>query len=333
MRIFRAGLMALIIMGMVAPMAEAQMVSRSGTSRDKAASARDAFGSHEQILQWIDGYRLEPEPKKLPAAVKALSRLGLLRDEDASGVFVGFMAGVLFTNPRQADKLITEMFPMPPEDQGAIVKAIAYSGLPDWKDLLGRFAERMPARKVMMTNFLTGKSKVLHDMPLESGPAPIDTLWGYYFATGSTEPVRRIIGALKWAKSKSDVEKLTVGSMAKWTLANNASRDKELLYLCRDEQRLSSHPQEVREALQEIVNAAETYETNKIRKEALAAIEELKRKGPQPDNPWAKAAYWGSTAIAVGCVVAGATGMVAIGIPCIVTGAASSAAVKLLNSP
>jgi hypothetical protein len=225
------------------------------------------------------------------------------------------------------------MFPMPPEDQSAIIKAIAYSGLPEWKMLLGKFVERMPARKVLINSFLYGKAKVLHDMPLDSGPAPIDTLWGYYFATGSHEPVRRIISALAWSKDKADVNKLTIGSVAKWTLANNAARDKELLDLCRDEQKLTSHSKDVQAALKEVVEAAETFETGRIRKDALAAIEELKRKGPQPNNPWATAAQWGSTAIAVGCVVAGATGQVQLGLPCILTGALSSAAVKLLSTP
>ena len=298
-----------------------------------AARPNGQFSSHEQILQWINDYRLEPQPKKLPAAVKAMSRLGLFRDQDAAGVYVGFMAGVLGSNPGMAEKLITCMFPMPPEDQAAIIKAIAYSGLPNWKTLLIAFSERMPARKVMIDSYLRDKAPVLHNLPLDSGPAPIDTLWGYYFATGSLEPVYRIVQALKWAGDKSDLNRLTVGSVAKWTLADNASRDKELLDFLREQRHLRNHPESVRKALAEIVEAAETFETNKIRKDAVAAIEEVKRTGPQVNNPWAKVAYWGSTAVAVGCVVASALGAAAIGVPCILTGAASSAAVKLLNGP
>ena len=324
MRTVSTGLIVLLMALLIAPAASIAQKRQGG--------ANDPFGTHEKILQWIDGYRLDPEPKRMPEAVKSLSRLGLFRDPDAAGVFIGFMAGVLNSNPDKAQSFVTQMFPMPPEDQSAIIKAIAYSGLPNWQDLMVKFEERMPARKVMIDSYLQGKAKVLHDLPLEDGPAPIDTLWGYYFATGSLEPVRRIISALKWANDKADVNKLTVGSMAKWTLANNATRDRELLYLCRDEQKLTSHPEMVREALKEIVVAAETFETGKIRKEALAAIEDLKRKGPQPNNKWATAASWGSTAIAVGCVVAGALGQVQIGIPCIVTGAMSTAATKLLNN-
>lgn len=323
MRFLSAGLLALCLMILALP----------GQAAEQPAQVDGPFGTHEQILHWIKDYRLEPEPERMPEAVKAMSRLGLLRDQDTAGVYVGFMAGVLGANPYMAEELVTRMFPMPPEDQAAIVKAIAYSGLPTWKDLLGKFVERMPARKALIDSFLFGKAHVLHDLPLETGPAPIDTLWGYYFATGSLEPVYRIVEALEWSGDKSDVDRLTIGSVAKWTLANNASRDKELLDFLREQQHMSNHPHKTRLALREIVEAAQTFETTKIRKDALAAIEEVKRTGPQPNNPWSKAAYYGSTAIALGCVVASALGATAIGLPCILTGAASSAAVKLLNGP
>ena len=278
MRYFGAGLLALFLMLLAGPSSAAKQ------------QLNDPFGTQEQILQWINDYRLEPQPNRLPAAVKAMARLGLFRDQDTAGMFVGFMAGVLGSNPKSAEKLVTGMFPMPPEDQAAIIKAIAYSGLPNWQQLMGKFVERMPARKTLIDSYLTGKAPVLHNLPLESGPAPVDTLWGYYFATGSFEPVYRIVGALMWSSDKSNLDRLTIGSVAKWTLANNASRDRDLLDFLRQEQGRANHPKQVREALKEIIVAAETFETGKIRKDALAAIEEVKRTGPQANNPWAKAA-------------------------------------------
>ncbi|MGD9806725.1 MAG: hypothetical protein AB7U78_25385, partial [Hyphomicrobiaceae bacterium] len=71
--------------------------------------------------------------------------------------------------------------------------------------------------------------------------------------------------------------------------------------------------------------------TSQIRKRALAAIEELKRKGPESAR---KMSYWGmagQTALALGCVVAGAMGHVEIAVPCVIGGAASSAAIKLIT--
>ena len=146
----------------------------------------------------------------------------------SAGIYVGFLAGVIGANSDKAEKLISDMFPMPPPDQVVVVKAIAYSGLPEWKELLGKFVERMPARRIVIEKYLYGKLPVLRDLPLDN-PIAVDANWGYYFATGSSEPIQRLVRTLEWSKDKNNVERLTIGSMVKWTLAQNASRDPELL--------------------------------------------------------------------------------------------------------
>jgi hypothetical protein len=42
-----------------------------------AAKKKGEFASAEHILRWINGYRLKPEPAKLPSAVRAASALGI----------------------------------------------------------------------------------------------------------------------------------------------------------------------------------------------------------------------------------------------------------------
>jgi hypothetical protein len=300
------------------------------SSAEAAPPRREkSFTSPQEILAWINRYRLKPEPSRLPEAVKAMSGFGVFRELDSSGVYIGFMAGVLGSHPDKADRLVTAMFPIPPEDQVAVVRAIAYSELPDWKDRLGRFAERMPARAVLIQRLVEGKLPTLETLPLDTKPATLDTLWGYYFGSGSKAPINRIVDALEWAKEGNDVDKLTAGSMAKWTLANNALQSKDLLDHLKAEQK--RRPKAVAAELAEVVEAAETYETSGIRKQALAAIEDLKRKGPESAR---KMSYWGmagQTALALGCVVAGAFGHVEIAVPCVIGGAASSAALKLFT--
>lgn len=287
------------------------------------------FAKSEELLSWINGYRLKPEPKRLPAAVKAMAAFGVTKDMDQAGVYVGFTAGVIGSNPDNAEKLIAACFPLAPEDQVLLIKAIAYSSLPDWKGMLGKFVERMPARKVVIDKYMFGNKPVLADLPMGEDSTAIDINWGYYFATGSEAPVRRIVTALAWSLDKNEVEKLTIGAMAKWTLAQNASRDSDLLQMLK-----SIEPQEkadVRVPLKEVIEAAETLELAKIRKQAMASIEELRAKGPEKVrnyNWWGQA---GQTVLALGCVAAGALGQVQFGIPCVVGGAASTAALKYLG--
>jgi hypothetical protein len=295
----------------------------------KTKPASPTFEKTEHILKWINGYREKPEPDRLPAAVKAMGDLGLFRDLDAAGVYIGFIAGVLGSNPDKAEKLVARMFPMPPEDQVVLIRALAYSGLDNWKDVLGAFVERMPARLVLIRKYMYGDGKTLAELPLDEGSYVIDSHWGYFFATGSAAPVRRILQAVAWSGDKNNLERLTIGSMAKWTLASNASRDKDLLDIMKSE--LNSQPKEVAAPLRECIEAAETFETTRLRKQALASIEELRTKGPQSGREMAWWGQAGQTALALGCVAAGVLGQFEVGIPCVLGGAVSSAALKFLT--
>lgn len=127
----------------------------------------------EQVLAWINAYRTKPTPWRLPQAMRALSGLGAFRDIDNAGIYVGFAAGVLAANSAAADKLVDAMFPMPPEDQVVIVRAIAYSGLPEWKALLTRVVERMPARRILIERHLFGNAPGLLELPLEQNTAAL----------------------------------------------------------------------------------------------------------------------------------------------------------------
>lgn len=304
--------------------------STHAMAKSEKAKAPPPFAKAEELLAWINGYRLNPEPKRLPAAIKALQQFGVTKDMDQAGVYIGFTAGVIGSNPDEAETLVASLFPLPPADQVLLIKAIAYSGLPDWKDLMIKFVERMPARKVLIDKYLFANKPVLADLPMGDDSATIDINWGYYFATGSEAPVRRIVAALAWTLDRNEIEKLTIGAMAKWTLAQNASRDADLLAMLKSIA-AEEEKAEVRAPLHEVIEGAETLELAKIRKQAMASIEELRTKGPEKVrnyNWWGQA---GQTVLALGCVAAGALGQVQFGIPCVVGGAASTAALKYLG--
>ena len=307
--------------------------------------------SLDSVMRWINAYRANPDPAGVPAAVKALSRFGSFKDPEQSGVFVGFLAGVIATNPDKAEHLVNKMLPLPPGDQWVVVRALAYSGHPDWRNMLRRFDAKLPARKVLIEKYLTGqlprlyqyqqepavstwdsmKSKVTgKELPkahiLEPSPELLDTYWGYYFATGHARPISRIIEMLAWSLEVDSVDKLTLGSMAKYTLASNASRDPELLVALREARERT--PKDTAKVLAQVIDAADTVETAKLRKEAMAAIEELRRKGPAYRR---NVSWWGQIgqgALAVGCIAAAATGQVYLGLPCVITGGVSSAALS-----
>jgi len=250
---------------------------------------------------------------------------------------------------------------VPPAEQWLIVRAIAYSGHPQWKHLMLKYAASMPARKVMIEKYLARELATLNEVPLEhpdpglmaklrgyfsfgghnkppgknltfeNNPELLDTLWGYYFASGAYGPILRVVSVLPWSKDRDSVDKLNVGSMAKYTLSMYAMRDPGLLELLKSE--LTHQPKEVVAVLKEVIEGADTADIGRIRKEALAAVEELKRKGPGYKRD---ISFWGQVgegAISLGCVAAAALGQIEFGIPCVLGGAATSAAVRYWSSP
>lgn len=303
----------------------AQAADRAAVSGSEPSGR---FAKEDDILRFINDYRENKTPHEVPGLVRAMVRIGVINDPEKAGVYTGFIAGVIGENQVKAPELIAGMFPMPPVQQVVLIKAIAFSGLPDWKELLEQFVERMPARKVLIRKYLYGDGKTLGELSMDD-PFVIDAHWGTYFATGAWEPGIRIITALAWAEEQNDIEKLTIGSMAKWTFASNAARDKNLLDLAKVQ--MNHQDEKVRRQLREVIEAAELYEIGRLREDALKRIDELRAGGPKRARDWSKWGNYGTTALAVGCVVASVLGQVQLGIPCVVGGALSTAAVKYLG--
>src|SRR6202166_931552 len=141
----------------------------------------DPSASLNVVQQWIYNYRAKPDYAHVPDAVRVLFHAQSFKEPENSGIYLGFIAGAIGSNPAKAEQLVTSFFPVPPEDEWVIVRAIAYSGLPDWRNLLRRMASRMPGRQVMIDDYLAGKLPTLNDIPLEEEkPGMLDKLRGVF---------------------------------------------------------------------------------------------------------------------------------------------------------
>jgi hypothetical protein len=314
------------------------------------------FNSTDAILKWINSYRHKPDPEGLPTVVRALSGMQAFKNAETSGAYIGFIAGVLGNNPARAEGLIAKMLPIDPADHWVLVRAIAYSGLSDWKELLATFVDRMATRRAMIDKYLDGKLPTLAQVDyrgakpgvldkikatlhldkerkktvaLQPTPELIDVLWGYYLATGSYAPIQSVIRLLPLANDRDNVDNLTTGSAAKFTLASNAVRDTDLLAMLKWS--VKSQPKEIAAALDDVIETAETVDTVHMRQESLAAIEELKEKGPNSKRELSGWGQVGQGALSMGCVVAAATGQIELGIPCVIGGAAYTAGLQYMT--
>ncbi len=320
------------------------------------APAGAAPPSSDAILKWINDYRHKPDPDRLPLLVQTLSQMQAFKDSETCGAYIGFIAGVLGANPARAKALIGKMLPIAPADRWVLVRAIAYSGLSNWKELLTSFADRMPERREMIDRYLDGKLPTLDQIAyqtakpgmfdkikialkigsndkkavaLQPSPELIDVLWGYYLATGAYRPIGQIIKLLPLADDKDSVDNLTTGSAAKFTLASNAVRNLNLLAMLKWS--VKNQPKETAKVLNEVIVTAEDVDTAHMRKESLAAIEELKQKGPDSKRELTGMGQIGQGALAVGCIAAAVAGQVELGVPCVIGGAAYSAGMQYMS--
>ncbi|HZC56435.1 MAG TPA: hypothetical protein VE396_10395 [Xanthobacteraceae bacterium] len=321
-----------------------------------ASQPNTTWNSTDSVLKWINAYRHRPAPDDLPAVVHALSGMQAFKDAESSGPYIGFIAGVLGDNPDRAETLIAKMLPIDPSDHWVLVRAIVYSGLPDWKELLATFVDRMATRRAMIDQYLDGKLPTLEQIDyqtvkpgmmdkikvslhiekerkkpvvLEPTPELIDVLWGYYLATGGYAPIEKVIKLMPLSNDKDNVDNLTAGSAAKFTLASNAVRDPDLLQMLKWADK--SQPQDVKVVLEDVIQTADTVDTVHMRKESLAAIQELREKGANSKRELSGWGQVGQGALSMGCVVAAATGQIELGIPCVLGGAAYTASLQYMT--
>src|SRR5579863_9450471 len=141
----------------------------------------DPRASLSVVQQWIYNYRAKPDYAHIPAAVRVLFHSQTFREPENAGIYLGFIAGAIGSNPAKSEALVDSFFPVRPEDEWVIVRAIAFSGLPDWRNLLRKVAPRMPGRRVMIDAYLAGTLPTLTDIPLEeTTPGMMEKIKGVF---------------------------------------------------------------------------------------------------------------------------------------------------------
>src|SRR6202051_4389825 len=160
----------------------------------------DPRASLNVVQQWIYNYRAKPDYAHVPAAVRVLFHAQSFKEPENSGIYLAFIAGAIGSNPAKAEQLVTSFFPVPPEDEWVVVRAIAYSGLPDWRILLRKVAAKMPGRKVMIDGSLAGSVPTLMDIPLEERkPGMLDKLRGAFTQNPFAKDEKKLSIAITYA--------------------------------------------------------------------------------------------------------------------------------------
>lgn len=138
---------------------------------------------------WLESYYLDPKPDQLIEQIKDWSQQGLLGKPGSREVMIGFLSQVLRQNRERIARWDEELVGLSPEDRHVWLTGLWYSRTSEGDAILKEVIEGKISEE-------EGPPKIL-EMPLDQ-PATLDMLWGFFFATGSESPIRRLALAFRF---------------------------------------------------------------------------------------------------------------------------------------
>jgi hypothetical protein len=218
-----------------------------------------SFKSQEEIANWVTYYYVKPEPERVVDAVKYLGEAKLLKSGSMPSLF-GFLAGVFRSNPQKVNAWVDQLSTLADEEFSSVLMGLWYADLPFSKEKIKAAVAQRPALKTSFSFVENGQPMPVTEMPLEQGTWVLDSLWGNFMATGTDEPVIRMMKALPWIDVKGDINRLMVGGAARWSMTSNAAQHKRVLEICT--QQAKSQPKDIAQRLEQIIENAKKVEEN-----------------------------------------------------------------------
>ena len=188
----------------------------------QVSHAQDSFESQEELSKWLMFYYQNPEPEKIPGAVRYMSKSGMLDNKNAYSPIFGFLAGVIKENPNKAKIWAQELNSIKSDHYGVVILGIWYAKVAQSKKVVYEILDSNESLNKKFAYLRKGEPMEITEIPLEQGVWVLDSLWGQFFATGKKYPVARITEALPWVDIKGDTNRLLTGGAANWSVISNA---------------------------------------------------------------------------------------------------------------
>lgn len=184
---------------------------------------------------WLESYYEAPTPEQFVERMREYSRDGVFLEDRARPALIGFISQVMRQNRDKIKTWHEELRSLSPEELQVIHTAMLYSRTSEADEVLqAAFGERFEEQKKELPRILEMKLAQTHS---------IDMLWGFFYATGSENAVRRVIGCFIFADAPDNPDFAEVPEgfsplytdlpeAAAWTLVSNASRHPKVLEIC-----------------------------------------------------------------------------------------------------
>lgn len=189
---------------------------------------------------WMTFYYLKPNPDEFVAQVRAMAAKGYLDDGNAQAPIVAALSQIMRQNASQIGTWLDELRSLSKEHRTVLMGAAWYSNT---SEAINYFQGNG------LKEYAEEKPPAILEMEVNS-PETLDMLWGYFFATGDSAAIRRIISSLELAKyagaldrckesAKSENDKKeayldVTYQAAMWSLENNCSQHGRVLMICEE---------------------------------------------------------------------------------------------------
>ncbi|HRQ87953.1 MAG TPA: hypothetical protein PLA50_04100 [Bacteroidia bacterium] len=148
------------------------------------------LGQSPDERDWLESYYENPTPERLVPQMKEWAADGTLANPHAKPALIAFLSQVIRQNRERLGEWYRELSGLTPEQMQVMHTAMLYSRTKEADDLMReKFGRRYDEQKL--------ETKKILEMPLDKEGA-MDMLWGFYYATGSEEAVRRIVTAFRF---------------------------------------------------------------------------------------------------------------------------------------
>jgi len=204
---------------------------------------------------WFTHYYRAPHPELIRAAIRKVSQSGYLTDQNKVPPIAGFLANAFAARPEALEQTVADAALALPDQDFQVIQVIAILALNADPKQQGKLAGRLDAFGKRVLAWFEAAGIHGHDRVAAVSPYALDFIWGAFFATGDSDLVLPLVGAIADPKDQ-DVLHLMVSKAANWSLGSNAQQHPKILALCKAQ--IAQQPPEIAEKLKKIVAKAST---------------------------------------------------------------------------
>lgn len=190
------------------------------------------FASDDEFRSWFAFYHRNPDPDRLPMAVRYMEKKGYLeKHPDIASVFI---SKVMESNPEKFPAWFESLNNAKAPVWNVLLISTWLSRVPNYQSIVNANIEKAEPDHRERLKSLDGKEPSQYDIktiPIFD-PRQINMLWAAYSVTGDAIYVNRIIDSVELYSPEGEKIESQIGETAIMTLATNTMQYEEVRQMC-----------------------------------------------------------------------------------------------------